>query len=630
VAVVFLALNGDGLGHLVRTTIIADALARVGEHPVIFSQGIFPLPGANFSGKQVPSLWKADAATRHRVGAELLSMAAISLPAIVVEDTHPNPIALPKAIRRVLVVRPTSFAYLQKLNRLPYSTLLLCDAPNSPTWPYSEPETVTLLAWPRWHIIGPVYRRPTGGDMAIVRERYRLTAEQRLCIFSMGGGGGDASHPDANDSGRFVVWANEIAERLAASDPRTRLIFVKGPYFPAGAAIGTRFEIVAEEPQMPALLAAADGAIVRAGYNTPWECIAGETPFLPFLGTTFGEPVRERLRGMAAQGLLAPDFDHFWLNAHWREEFRRNSRRVVGQHGGRPEPVGLRDLILGQANTTMTGRGRTRQAPQRIVPSPRRPQRGRAGAIPLVIRIDDVVAPEPALIWLLKTLAARRFRAALEVVPYLAQFDESHLDALDPGAALFEVGQHGYAHIPRSDKSGRRCEFSPQSLAPASEEIAAIGAGRARLCELFPRRFKGGFSPAYDALPRWLPELWRGMSGTFISCVAAEWVRPASLPIIRAGIDIWDWSIGRTLPRPALRQHLAAQAVADGYVGLVLHPRCLRGASHRGRLVALLDYLEARGVATISLHDLARPRGDGTSLAGKWLWAIRARIAGRL
>src|SRR5471032_704842 len=136
-ALVFLALNGDGLGHLVRTTIVCRALESVGERPVIFSQGLFPLDDrTRFPGMRVPSLWKASDLVRRRVAADLRWMAEISSPAVVVEDTHPNPIKLPAGIRRVLLVRPTTFAYLSLLNeryRGIYAAFLLCDAPDSPT-----------------------------------------------------------------------------------------------------------------------------------------------------------------------------------------------------------------------------------------------------------------------------------------------------------------------------------------------------------------------------------------------------------------------------------------------------------------------------------------------------------------
>ena len=78
-AVVLLASNGDGLGHLVRVTMVAGALASVGERPVIFSQGIYPLEsGTEIPGKCIPSLRKADGWMRRAIAAEVRSMAEIS------------------------------------------------------------------------------------------------------------------------------------------------------------------------------------------------------------------------------------------------------------------------------------------------------------------------------------------------------------------------------------------------------------------------------------------------------------------------------------------------------------------------------------------------------------------------
>ncbi len=193
-AIVFLAQNGVGLGHLIRATILCRATESVGERPVIFSQGIFPPAGGTATaGKRVPSLGTASKEEKRRLAAEIRSFAEISRPSVLVEDTHPSDLVLPRGIRRVLIVRPTEFEYLLDLKRhygSVYSSYLLSDAPGSPTWPYSEIETATVLRWPNWHVIGPVYRAaPEDQEVAEIRERYRLTAGERMCLFSMGGGG---------------------------------------------------------------------------------------------------------------------------------------------------------------------------------------------------------------------------------------------------------------------------------------------------------------------------------------------------------------------------------------------------------------------------------------------------------
>ena len=116
-AVVLLALNGVGLGHLMRTTVVSHALAAIGERRVMFSEGKYhPKSLAPFPVRVIPSAWRSSADFGKQVASELWSMAGMSLPAVLVEDTHPNPIPLRPEIRRVLLVRPTSFDYLIRLN----------------------------------------------------------------------------------------------------------------------------------------------------------------------------------------------------------------------------------------------------------------------------------------------------------------------------------------------------------------------------------------------------------------------------------------------------------------------------------------------------------------------------------
>ncbi len=597
-AVVLFALNGQGLGHLIRSTVVSHALASVGERPVIFSGGEYRPAGLEqFPVRVVPSLWGATDEVRRRVSSELYSMANISLPAVVVEDTHPAPIQLPPTIRRVLLVRPTSFEYLVRLNESYsglYSVFLLCDSPDSPTWPYDQAQSRQLAGWKNWRVIGPVFRSAPDDAVRQVRERHHLTGDQQVCVFSMGGGGAKTSDPKGQDFFRFLRLALQVADVIQKAGSHVRLLFVKGPYFPSRIPIPPQFEVVPEEDQMPALLKIAKGAVVRAGFNTPWECIAAGTPFIPVIGTTYAEPVPERLNRMTSLGLVPPDIQSFWFEGQWREEYRRSAQAIVAKHSGVPEPRELRHLIVGRQRA----RPAAPPAPRAI--SRNQPKRG----IPLVVRVDDVVCQEPALGWLLNLLASRGLHATLEVVPYLMRFDEKFLDRLDPSRKLFEVSQHGYAHVPRTAASGRRCEFALESAGPAPEDLQAIARGKQMIEAAFPNRFTGGFSPPFDALPPWLPETWLSMGGTFISCPGANSFSGAPLPVKRAGVDVWDWTIDRARSPDQVRLDLAAQYAADGHSGIILHPRCLRRRSDKAGLRSLLGLVE-QGAFSVSLRELA-------------------------
>jgi peptidoglycan/xylan/chitin deacetylase (PgdA/CDA1 family) len=263
-------------------------------------------------------------------------------------------------------------------------------------------------------------------------------------------------------------------------------------------------------------------------------------------------------------------------------------------HSGAPEPVALGRLILDRRTTRFLPRAKARAI--RTGGAKRR--------IPFVIRIDDVVCKEPALSWLLDALAARGLRASLEVVPYLMEFDEGFLDRFDPRGKLFEVSQHGYAHVPRTAESGRRCEFSPESAAPTAEELDVIARGKRLIERAFPRRFTGGFSPPYDALPSWLPAMWHSLDGKFVSCLFTNSMPDAPLPVRRAGVDVWDWKVDRALSPDRMKRKLTVQFAVDGHAGIVLHPRCLRRRSDKLHLLSLLNQAE-EGTATVSLKDLA-------------------------
>ena len=598
-AVVFLSLNGTGLGHLIRSTIAGHALASIGERPVIFTEGKYRTAGlTKLPIRLVPSLSGATDEVRKRVSSELVSMAGISLPAVLVEDTHPAPIQLPAEIRRVLLVRPTSFEYLARLNDKVgalYSAFLLCDSPGSPTWPYDDAQSRHLAGWKKWSVIGPLYRTPSEDDIREVRTRNSVSDDQELCVFTMGGGGVHVHDPQGQDIIRFLRLASQVADVVQSARPSARMMLVRGPYFPPRIPIPPRFELVPDEGQMPALLKIAKGAVIRAGFNTTWECLSAGTPFLPMIGTTYVEPVADRMNRMASLGLVPSNAESFWFDDRWRAEYRRTAAGIVAAHSGAPDAGRVGELILG---------------PQWTRPTAMRKSRGRLPSsakdrIPLAIRIDDVVREEPALCWLLDLLASRGMRASLEMVPYLVQLDQAFLDDFDPPGTLFEVSQHGYAHVPRTSESGRRCEFSPETAASTAEEYEAIARGKTQMDERFAKRFTGGFSPPYDALPAWLPTMWHTLGGVFVSCLHTNSVPGAPLPVARAGVDVWDWTMDRALDQAAVTRKLALQLALDGHAGIVLHPRCLRDRPNQLRLLSLLNCLEAEGFATVSLRDLA-------------------------
>ena len=609
-AIVILALNGEGLGHLIRTMTVCNVLEAAGERPIVFSQGIYRPDGAvHFPAMYVPSLWRATDDLRKRVASDLYTMAALSLPAIIVEDTHPNPIHLPSDVRRVLLVRPTSFEYLLRLRDhygSVYEAFILCDSPGSPTWPYDDLQTSNVASWDKWYVNGPIYRTATELEMRAVRTRYHLEEDEDVCIFTMGGGG--LHNQSDKDVERFLHLCSQVADVIQRPKSKVRLIFVQGPYFPKTTIIPSRFEVVPDEKQMHALLGIAKGAVIRAGFNTTWECLAAKTPFIPLIGTTFGEPVVERVGELKKTGLLPADIHQFWWDREWRDFFSRSCEKLIRQYPATPKANEFQRLITGHEPlpNLNTSERLVRHFPKSPPPA-RKVRVGSKRRLPLVIRIDDVACSEPTVSWLFDLLASRKLHASVEVVPYLAKIDDRFLDQFDPSNTLFEVSQHGYAHVPRRTNTGKRCEFYPNSVSPTDEEIIAITAGKKELERAFPKRFTGGFSPPFDALPHWLPGVWYGQGGTFVSCLYTNHIKDSPIAILRAGVDIWDWAGGSAIRRDRLERQLVRQAYADLHIGIVVHPRCLR-SREKERLLSILNFLDTFGTYSSSLRELAEAR----------------------
>lgn len=332
--ILFLPLNGIGLGHISRTYAVAQHLRTRGEAPVLMVQGGYPeFYSENVPGLSIPTIYKAGPNERLLIAQEITRFARLSGTRTIVEDTHPSPISLPADLRRVLLVRPASMEYMRHLREIHRSTFvsfMVTDGPASPTWPYSESETKEIQDWENWNVVGPVYRTSGIDRAASIRARYGFDRDEKIYVFSMGGGG---TQKNANDEiSSFLGESVKIAHFLKRSDPSARLLFVKGPLFPTDIPIPSDFNEVGVEPDMPALLAAADGAVIRPGFNSTWECIAGNTPFLAVNGFTFMEPVGERMQALLRHQLVAKDVSE-WLDPSWQRQFKMFSQGIVRRWG---------------------------------------------------------------------------------------------------------------------------------------------------------------------------------------------------------------------------------------------------------------------------------------------------------
>jgi len=617
-ALVFLPLNGIGLGHVSRSFTLALELQELGESPVIFSQGIYPkFMASRVPGLKVGTIYKASYAERARIAQEVQVFARRTMPAVVLEDTHPAPLQLADDIHRILIVRPTTFDYMRKLREVhlrSYRKILVADHPASPSWPFENRETEELSSWPNWRFLGPVFRLPRQDGRPSIRRKYAIKDHEPLFVVSLGGGG--LQQMNVRDLPFFMERASAFASEIRRATPRARFLLVWGHLFPADAAVAADFETVAIEDDLPSLLAEAQGALIRPGFNTTWECIGAGTPFLPIVGTAYKEPVADRLARMLSAGLVAGDVGQL-LDEGWKSAFRECCQSLVERWPAKAAASVLYSAIYESVDlhpadnpakppdaawkpsfgdrclsllerwsplgtTKALPRASTQCESSRLEVS--RPTPADIGITDsILIRIDDVTEATGLLTLLVRMCEERGFALSLEVVPYLCRLSEEHLLELFGPRLVYEVGQHGYAHIPRRLPNGRKTEFLPEEAcsAPLRDGMKVM---RAR----FPTRFAGGFSAPYDFLPSWLPDRWQQTGGKYLTVVtSAPPLGP--LPVVRLGADPWDWSRkGPSRIEKVLR--VIEQQLAETRVGgLVFHPQLLAAPGEIRRMEYLLD-----------------------------------------
>jgi hypothetical protein len=592
--IIFLTLNSVGLGHLVRTTRIAEAYSALGYGVTVVAQGTHAALGAPlFPGKTVPQLNIASPAVRRRVASELSSLAEMAEPRVVFEDTHPSGLALSPRIRRVLIVRPTAFAFMKFLNRNErgrYHTFLIADAPDSPTWPYTDEETREILSWSNWLVMGPVFHRASETEIARARARYRVRPEEPICVVCMGGGGVQAGA--AADISRFVAAAKALTAGLRRVDPRTRVLYVRGPLTPPEFVVPAEFEPVIDEINLPALFALARGAIVRPGNNTVWECIGAGIPFVSVRGTTYQEPVTERLRRLEPFGFAVTDLAAEWTNAGTERAQRR--AETARRWSGRPDPSLLMHVVAApRAAKTFPA-----------VTATARRTGGGTGSLQVIARIDDVIELDENLRWLVRLLAAHGLRSSLEVIPAQCRMVDADLAVVDP-ERLVTVGQHGYDHVPNYYPRGRTSEF-PFTVEASARDRAKLRDGNSELKRRFPTRLTGGVSAPFDMCPSWLGRVWRELGGSHLSCRQVVPSEPA-LPVLRYSVDLWDWAGDRAIGVASVLAQVRLANALRGYAGIVIHPWLLERDGEAMRLVELLQALSAMGIHSPRERALLAP-----------------------
>lgn len=605
-AIVAIARNGIGLGHISRMVALCNALARTGLRPYLFAEGT----AARAISHVVPTVCIGEPGRHHsyslrELELRLNSTALLSQPACVIEDTYPFGLTLDPCVRRFLLVRPLAFAAMEALAHdamYTYERVFVADQPDSPTWPYDAGQTKALTGWTNWTCVGPLYRSPTQSEIRDAQRRYGWSPHSRLCVFSLGGGG---EHAGADDASAFLARAETIAQRILSVDPGAQMIMVRGPLMSGNRKIPASFRVIDTESSMPALFAAADLACIRPGFNSTWECIAGSTPIVPIPGTSHQEPIEDRLARLRQFGFLATDVEEAWRRGTTVKRDSAVSRNLPWTGG---DVASIRRALLAQREvyvpiaTPMPPAGRKVGADpaQRIPPFHRRLRESMQGK-PVFIRVDDVTSLDATLKSLIGVLRHHNTHASLQVIPYLCDFDASSLQAASYSPTDISIGQHGYCHV--SPLWLEKVEFSPRE--PMQSELHDLVTAKQSLEQRFGEYFDRGMSPPFDAMPLWLGEAWEQMGGRYIS-VIRNLPQSGRIPFVNTSIDVWDWRTSRRSSWPKIGRDLMRSCARLGYAGIVLHPQHFRTASDRHWLERLLGELQRSGAEMTPMSSLVQ------------------------
>jgi hypothetical protein len=286
--ILYHAINGSGLGHLMRASTIADAVRRFdGEiHQLIVTNSAHTEP-VRILGLPVLALPEHEGSPYTGIDRRLHVLPRATLEAVlrdviadydagtVVFDTHfpagVVQVAAADGRALVLVLRRTRAKYLEHL--LERGMLRLFERIVIPHEPEHfrtllPPGLVTGLEnHPGLSYAGPIVRPADPASGTALKARLGISDDARLVVITCGAGG----YRDSQRLLRDAVLATQLMPR------RLQVVVIGGPYgIRPELPLGCLF--LPAEPELPTLLASADLVIGHAGYNTVHEVAQAGAP----------------------------------------------------------------------------------------------------------------------------------------------------------------------------------------------------------------------------------------------------------------------------------------------------------------------------------------------------------------
>ena len=291
IKVIFFAMNGIGLGHMMRSINIAKELKKIIKCEVLFvtnSPFLKFFKENNFrflKGGADPLDWsnhKISYDDYLKVNQEFL-LAAIKdfAPDIIVYDFLIMPeviqYAKTKNIFSVYVLREVnSFDYLLPFKPyLSFFDLVLLTGIENKN--FKENAVHAGFNKEKIFYVGNIFRTAEKQRIPRMRRKYHKRRGEFLVTITMGGGGAGA--PFLNEIKKFMFTVAAMAKKINCPK-KLRWLFIKGPLFPDTVHLPAPMEVVEYEKELPELFHISDLILATGGYNTINEIIGAKRPAL--------------------------------------------------------------------------------------------------------------------------------------------------------------------------------------------------------------------------------------------------------------------------------------------------------------------------------------------------------------
>lgn len=222
--ILFYAINGIGLGHVARLSVVANAIGRAHPDLELCFHSNSPAAGSFFDCPGTIAVLEtavsSPAAQYALLGQSFVRAVAEHEPDLIVCDTHwPEKLnEMSRSIRRAIVLRMPDAGYAAKVMASATATFDAIVVPHSQAaideWLVPDPSACPFMDHPAVQIVGPLARVATVHAMRSAR-----------VLFLLGGGGEYAGAPPVES---LVARLHDVAAHLRRCGVRSQI--VQGPF----------------------------------------------------------------------------------------------------------------------------------------------------------------------------------------------------------------------------------------------------------------------------------------------------------------------------------------------------------------------------------------------------------------